>query len=77
MFMTSSNILKIEYVIQQNQKKLKPFNMPMCLLSHFSPVLVFGIPWTVDHQAPLSMKSSRQEHWSGLPCTPPGDLSRD
>ena len=25
-------------------------------------------------QAPLSMGFSRQEHWSGLPCPPPGDL---
>ena len=24
-------------------------------------------PWTVDHQAPLSMGFSRQEYWSGLP----------
>ena len=31
--------------------------------------------WTVVHQAPLSMKFSRQEYWSGLPCPPPGDLS--
>ena len=30
--------------------------------------------WTVAHQAPLSMGFSRQEHWSGLPCLPPGDL---
>ena len=30
--------------------------------------------WTVPHQAPLSMGFSRQEHWSGLPCPPPGDL---
>ena len=30
--------------------------------------------WTVPHQAPLSMGFSRQEHWSGLPCLPPGDL---
>ena len=27
-------------------------------------------PWTVAHQAPLSMGSSRQEHWSGLLCPP-------
>ena len=27
-------------------------------------------------QAPLSMKFSRQEHWSGLPLPPPGDLSK-
>ena len=25
-------------------------------------------------QAPLSMGFSRQKYWSGLPCTPPGDL---
>ena len=31
-------------------------------------------PWTVAHQAPLSMEFSRQEYWSGLPCSPPGDL---
>ena len=31
-------------------------------------------PWTVAHQAPLSMKFSRQEYWSGLPFPSPGDL---
>ena len=31
-------------------------------------------PWTVAHQAPLSMEFSRQEYWSGLPRSPPGDL---
>ena len=31
-------------------------------------------PWTVAHQAPLSMGFSRQGYWSGLPCPPPGDL---
>ena len=31
-------------------------------------------PWTVAHQASLSMGFSRQEYWSGLPCPPPGDL---
>ena len=32
-------------------------------------------PWTVAHQAPLSMGFSRQEYWSGLSCPPPEDLS--
>ena len=32
-------------------------------------------PWTVAHQASLSMEFSRQEYWSGSPCPPPGDLS--
>ena len=40
-------------------------------LSH---VRLFATPWTVAHQAPLTMGFSRQEHWSGLPCPPPGDL---
>ena len=31
-------------------------------------------PWTVAHQAPLSMGFSRQEYWSGLPCPSPEDL---
>ena len=39
-----------------------------------SHVQLFATPWTVAHQAPLSMGSSRQEYWSGLPCPPPGSL---
>ena len=31
-------------------------------------------PWTVAHQAPLSIEFSRQEYWSGLPFPSPGDL---
>ena len=34
----------------------------------------FVTPWTVAHQAPLSMGFSRQEYWSGLPCPPPANL---
>ena len=32
-----------------------------------SPVWLCGSPWTVAHQAPLSMGFSRQEDWRGLP----------
>ena len=32
-------------------------------------------PWTVAHQASLSMGFSRQEYWSGSPFPSPGDLS--
>ena len=39
-----------------------------------SCVQFFVTPWTVAHKAPLSMGLSRQEHWSGLPFPPPGDL---
>ena len=38
-------------------------------LSH---VQLFVTPWTVAHQAPLSMGFSRQEYWSGLPFPSPG-----
>ena len=39
-----------------------------CTLSHFSHVQLLVSPWTVAHQAPLSMRFSRQGYWSGLPC---------
>ena len=48
---------------------------PMCcVLSHSNRVWCFATPWTVAHQAPLSMGFSRQEYWNGLPCLPPVDL---
>ena len=31
-------------------------------------------PWTVAHWAPPPMGFSRQEYWSGLPFSSPGDL---
>ena len=31
-------------------------------------------PWTVAHQAPLSMGFSKQEDWSGLPFPSRGNL---
>ena len=43
----------------------------VCVLSR---VQLFMTPWTVTHQAPLSMGFSRQEFWIGLPFPPPGDL---
>ena len=45
------------------------------VLSHYNHVRPFVVPWTIAHQAPLSMGFSRQEYYSGLPCSPPGDLS--
>ena len=44
------------------------------VLSHLSCVRLFATPWTVAHQAPLSMGFSGQEYWSGWPRPPPGDL---
>ena len=44
----------------------------LCLV--LSQVRLFPTPWTVAHQAPLSLRFSRQEYWSGLPYPSPGDL---
>ena len=43
----------------------------MSMLSH---VWLFETPWTVAHQAPLSMEFSRQEYRSELPFPFLGDL---
>ena len=39
-----------------------------------SCVQLFATPWTVAHQAPLSMGFPRQEYWSGLPFSSPVSL---
>ena len=44
------------------------------MLSCFNCVLLFATLWTVTHQAPLSMRLSRQEYCNVLPCPPPGGL---
>ena len=44
------------------------------MLSCFNHVQLFVTPWTVGHQASLSMEFSRQEYWSGLPFSPSGNL---
>ena len=46
----------------------------LSMLSYFSCVQLFATQRTIACQAPLSMRFSRQEYWSGLPCPPPGDL---
>ena len=43
-----------------------------CLVAKSCPTL--ATPWTLAHQAPLSMGFPRQEYWSGLPFPSPGDL---
>ena len=50
----------------------------VCACTHahapvISRVRLFSTPWTVAHQATLSMEFSRQEYWSGLPLPSPGD----
>ena len=49
-------------------------NIEVCMYVHCSVMSDSLIPWTIAHQAPLSMEFSRQEYWGGLPFPSPGDL---
>ena len=53
-------------------KKWKESESEVVKLKLFSRVWLFVTPWTVACWAPLSMKFSRQEYWSGLPWPSPG-----
>ena len=63
---------------QKNQltpsQKFQTNTKTFCVWSRFGPVQLFAAPWTVAHQAPLSMGFPRQEYWSGMPFPSPGDL---
>ena len=50
------------------------FYISMCMLSRFSRLRLHATLWTIAHQAPLSVRFSRQEYRSGLLCPPPGDF---
>ena len=66
----------LEHIVQERIKRLrdvvvaegKKGKKNVKLLRH---VQLFAIPWTVACQAP---PSSRQEYWSGLPFSSPGNL---
>ena len=47
----------------------------VCVHAHvLNSVGLFVTPWTVAHQAPLSMGLPRQEYWSELSLPPSGEL---
>ena len=59
-------------VLRGGAKRWKP-----CLLKEYHPCMsskLFATPWTVAHQAPVSMEFSRQEYWSGFSVPTPGNL---
>ena len=56
----------LENVIQSNTH--------LVVVQSLSRVWLFATPWTVAHQAPLSMGFPRQDDWIGLACPSPGDL---
>ena len=60
-------------IILVSNKNLKIIFLKVNVKS-LSNVQLFATLWTVAHQAPPSMGFSRQEYWSGLPFSSPGDL---
>ena len=59
------------------QLNLQLFSLAILWSESVSPSVVANslrVPWTVAHQAPLSMEFSGQDYWRGLPCPSSGDL---
>ena len=73
-FSESSGFFKCSLSSCNKQERSGEVCLCVCMLSRFCHVWFFVTPWTVSHQAPLSIGFSRQEYWSGLPCPTPGDL---
>ena len=61
----------VQFYIKHVGQSLLGMFFDVCMLSCFSHVQLFATPWTVTHQAPLSMGFSRPEHWGGLPFPSP------
>ena len=59
-------------MLEENQWWLVLHLLHACMHNH---VQHFVTPRTVARQAPLSIEFSRQIYWSGLPFSPPEDLS--
>ena len=51
--------------------KRKSLSRLQVVVYSLSCVQLFATPWTVAHQAPLSMRFPRLEYWSGLPFPSP------
>ena len=69
-----------------SRKNSRLYTLPMCVCVHACACVhthahlvalscqLFAAPWAAACQGPLSMGFSRQEYWSGLPFSTPGDL---
>ena len=51
-----------------------PSSLPCRCAKLLQCIWLIATLWTIAHQAPLPMGSSRQEYWSRLPYPPPGNL---
>ena len=66
--------MRMNHPLQAQLKQLQPLSLEEdALILHIvvvvqllSCVWLFVTPWTITHQAPLSMGSSSSELWSGL-----------
>ena len=65
--MELTKYVKVKYMASILQR----YGSDICVLSSFS---LFVTLWTIARQAPWSVGFSRQEYWSGLLDSPPGDL---
>ena len=69
-------VIKANYQGSANQNHkitLQTFRMACVHTQSLRHVQVFATLWAVAHQAPQSMKLSRQEYGNWLPCPPPGN----
>ena len=67
------------WLLQSNKKEISTLEYHTHTIKNHtcsvaSCVWLFATPWTVAHQAPLSMEFSRHEYRSGLLFPSPGDL---
>ena len=64
------------HIEAEHENRTRRLRRPTILcVGAVSRVQLFVTPWTVAHQAPLSMVFSRKDYWSGLPLHSPEDLS--
>ena len=66
--------LILKSLLQTSLSSLNDDYIDLCCAVLSCSAQLFVNPWTVIHQAPLSMGFSRPEYFSGLPCPPPGNL---
>ena len=60
--------------VHRNTKSWTRLNKSTMFFSYQVMSDPFGTSWTVGHQAPLQIRFPRQESYTGLPLTSPGDL---
>ena len=70
-FSDQKKVLINTYLLSLNKYRY----LSIYLWKLLSRVQLLATPWSVAHQAPLSMEFSRQEYYSGLLFPSPGDLS--